>query len=93
MVILRADTISYMDASARAMLRALIDEWKPSGIRLCLAGAIGPVRDALASDGLIGNDQVCCHLNVQDAMMEWRSPGTVPSLNQAMAQQHRSHGA
>lgn len=92
-VILRADTISYMDASARAMLRALIDEWKPSGIRLCLAGAIGPVRDALASDGLIGNDQVCCHLNVQDAMMEWRSPGTVPSLNQAMAQQHRSHGA
>lgn len=88
LVVLQADTISYMDASARATLRALLEEWRDGGIQLCLAGAIGPVRDALAADGLLESGAVCCQLTVEDAMTNYRNPGSVPPSHQDMATQH-----
>jgi len=88
LVVLQADTISYMDASARATLRALLEEWRDGGIQLCLAGAIGPVRDALAADGLLESGAVCCQLTVEDAITNYRNPGSVPPSHQDMATQH-----
>ena len=88
LVVLQADTISYMDASARATVRALLTEWRSGGIQLCLAGAIGPVRDALASDGLLESGAVCCQLTVEDALANYRNPGSVPPSHQDMATQH-----
>lgn len=88
LVVLQADTISYMDASARAALKTLLSEWRVGGIQLCLAGAIGPVRDALAADGLLENGAVCCQLTVEDAMANYRNPGSVPPAHQNMATQH-----
>lgn len=88
LVVLQADTISYIDASARAALHALLEEWRAVGIQLCLAGAIGPVRDALAADGLLESGAVCCQLTVEDAMANYRNPGSVPPVHQNMATQH-----
>ncbi len=88
LVVLQADTIPYIDASARAALRALLEEWRVGGIQLCLAGAIGPVRDTLAADGLLESDAVCCQLTVEDAMANYRNPGSVPPAHQNIATQH-----
>lgn len=92
LVVLQADTMSYMDASARSTMHALVNEWSERGLKLCLAGAIGPVRDALASDGLLDSGDVCFHLNVVEALAEYRSPGSVPRSHHDMAQQHSVPG-
>ena len=88
LVVLQAHTVSYLDASARATIHQLVKEWAEEGLRLCLAGAIGPVRDALAADGLLDSGDVSFQLTVDDALTEHRSPGTVSQLHQNMAQQH-----
>ena len=80
--------MSYMDASARATMQALAKEWREKGLKLCLAGAIGPVRDALAADGLLESGEVCFQLNVNEALTEYHKPGSVPQSHQDMAQQH-----
>ena len=88
LIVLQADTVAYVDASAKAMLKNLIEEWQPHSIELCMAGTIGPVRDALMGDeGLVGLP-LRFQLNVHDALAEWRQPGSVPPVHQDMAQQH-----
>ncbi len=52
-IILNAEAINYIDSSAVHMLRQTIDELKNKGIKLVVAGAIGPTRDILYSSGLI----------------------------------------
>ena len=52
-IILNAEAINYIDSSAVFMLRALVQDLKAEGIRLLVAGAIGPTRDILHSSGLI----------------------------------------
>jgi len=89
LIILQADTLSYIDASARATIRAMILDWKSQGVQLCMAGAIGPVRDALASDGLLESGEVCFRLNVHQAMEEYNAPGTMPQSLKDLAQQHQ----
>ena len=88
LVVLQADTMSYLDASARAAIHLLIKEWQSEGLKMCLAGAIGPVRDALAADGLLDSGAVCFQLNVDDALTDYRAPGSVPQSHQDMAHQH-----
>ena len=89
LIILQADTLSYVDASARATFRAMILDWKSQGVQLCMAGAIGPVRDALASDGLLESGEVCFRLNVHQAMEEYNAPGTMPQSLKDLARQHQ----
>lgn len=58
-VILSAESIPYVDATATDMLRDLLDQFAKDDIELRLAGAIGPVRDVLERAGLmerIGRD-------------------------------------
>ena len=88
LVVLQADTLSYVDATARATLRRLVEEWKKHGIKFCLAGAIGPVRDALAGDGLLDCGGLYFQMSVIDAINEHQRPGSVPKSRQKMAQQH-----
>lgn len=54
-IILNAEAINYIDSSAVHMLRQLISELKNKGIKLVIAGAIGPTRDILYSSGLIND--------------------------------------
>jgi len=68
-VLLHAESIPYVDASACAMLSGLIDEWQKQGVTFKLAGAIGPTRDALHRAGLmdrIGADHF--HTGVEAAL-------------------------
>ena len=90
LIVIQADTISHIDASARATLRNLLQEWRAAGLEVCLAGAIGPVRDSLASDGFLDEGSISFQLNVDDALAEFDLPGSVSRRNQAMAQQHSS---
>ncbi|AEL24213.1 SulP family inorganic anion transporter [Cyclobacterium marinum] len=52
-IILNAEAINYIDSSAIHMLRQLIQELNSKGIKLLVAGAIGPARDIFYSSGLI----------------------------------------
>ena len=52
-IILNAEAINYIDSSAVHMLRQTIIELKNLGIKLVIAGAIGPTRDIFYSSGLI----------------------------------------
>ena len=88
LLVLQADTMSYIDASARATMRILVQDWRQQGVKLCLASAIGPVRDALAADGLLDSGDLCFQRNVMDALSEYHTPGSVPQSHQDMAQQH-----
>jgi len=52
-VILNAEAINYIDSSAVYMLRQTIVDLRNRGIKLVIAGAIGPTRDIFYSSGLI----------------------------------------
>ena len=88
LIVIQADTISHIDASARVTFRNLLQEWREAGLQVCLAGAIGPVRDTLASDGFLDDGSISFQLNVDDALAEFERPGSVSRRNQTMAQQH-----
>ncbi len=88
LIVIQADTISHVDASARSTFRIMLKEWRGAGLQVCLAGAIGPVRDILAADGFLDEGGVTFQLNVDDALAEFERPGSVSRRNQAMAQQH-----
>ncbi|NIJ44624.1 SulP family sulfate permease [Wenyingzhuangia heitensis] len=52
-VILNAESISYIDSSANAMLIKYIEQLKGQNIQFFITGAIGPTRDVLFNNGLI----------------------------------------
>lgn len=59
-LVINAEAINYIDATAGHRLHQLITEWQARGIRVVMSGVIGPVRDALAKLGLaelMGEDQ------------------------------------
>ena len=86
-IVLHADGIPYVDASATMMLNQLIDELEVLNISLHLAGAIGPVRDTLDSHGLLQRFQPSAlHATLEDAMSELSS-GTHNEDHDAIARQ------
>lgn len=52
-VILNAESISYIDSSANAMLMKYIQTLKQQNIQFFISGAIGPTRDVLFNNGII----------------------------------------
>ncbi|NJB82555.1 SulP family inorganic anion transporter [Wenyingzhuangia aestuarii] len=52
-VILNAESISYIDSSANAMLIKYIQSLKEQQIKFFITGAIGPTRDVLFNNGMI----------------------------------------
>jgi SulP family sulfate permease len=52
LIVLNAESISFMDSSAVHTIKDLIEEYRGVGVELVLAGVIGPVRDILFKSGL-----------------------------------------
>ncbi|WP_419213941.1 SulP family inorganic anion transporter [Maribacter sp. X9] len=52
-VILNAEAINYIDATAADMLTKVIHDIHESGIQFYIAGAIGPTRDIIFNSGII----------------------------------------
>ncbi|TLP75443.1 SulP family inorganic anion transporter [Maribacter sp. ACAM166] len=52
-IILNAESINYIDASAADMLTKLIHDIRESGKQFYIAGAIGPTRDIIFNTGII----------------------------------------
>lgn len=75
-------------ATARGVVESLVKEWQEIGLSFCLSGAIGPVRDAMAADGLLEHPHVRVHLTIPQALEDFRHPGSVRPSLQTMAKQH-----
>ena len=88
LIVLQADAMPYIDATARGVVESLVKEWEEIGLSFCLSGAIGPVRDAMAADGLLEHPHVRVHLTIPQALEDFRHPGSVPPSLQTMAKQH-----
>ena len=52
-IILNAESINYIDATAVDMLSKLIHDIREKGIQFYIAGAIGPTRDIIFNTGII----------------------------------------
>lgn len=64
LIVLNAESISFMDSSAVHTIKDLVADYRASGIELVLAGVIGPVRDILFKSGLaelLGEDGMFVH--------------------------------
>lgn len=90
LIVLQADTISYIDATSRETIKALVNQWHQKGWKTSISGAIGPVRDALAKDGLLMADQLSFQISVDHAVQQFNQPGSVPDAAMHLAQQHSS---
>jgi MFS superfamily sulfate permease-like transporter len=90
LIVLQADTISYIDATSRETIKALVNQWHQKGWKTSISGAIGPVRDALAKDGLLMADQLSFQISVDHAVQQFNQPGSVPDAAKHLAQQHSS---
>lgn len=84
--VLNAESINYMDATAGAMVSQLVKDLRGEGIEFRLAGAIGPVRDALKRSGLIMDiGEENCFVRTGDAINHFDDPTSVS--NQEIARQ------
>jgi SulP family sulfate permease len=64
LVVLNAESISFIDSSAIHVLGDMVNELRAQGVQLVLAGVIGPVRDILYRSGLsdlLGEDAMFVH--------------------------------
>jgi len=52
-IILNAESINYIDATAADMLTKLIHDFREKGYQFYIAGAIGPTRDIIFNTGII----------------------------------------
>ena len=80
LVVLNAEGISYIDASAGENLAKMIHQFSELNIDFRLAGAIGPVRDALKKRGLnelIGEDHY--FIKTSDAIDHFDHPNKANS--------------
>jgi SulP family sulfate permease len=72
MVLIDAESISFLDSTAIEMLRSLLAESKARNLYLFISGAKGPVRDAMYRSGLmqeIGAENMFVHAS--EAMEAW----------------------
>ncbi|MEO0405405.1 MAG: STAS domain-containing protein, partial [Bacteroidota bacterium] len=77
LVVMNAESINYLDATAGAMLEDLVRRLQQRGVDFRLAGAIGPVRDILKRTGLyrvIGEDHY--FVRTGDAIRHFDDPNT-----------------
>lgn len=91
-VILNAEAINYIDASASAMLINVIDDIHQRNIEFYIAGASGPIRDIIFKSGIIN----CLHkeylfVKIKEAVAYHDDPNTVPLLRERVAHQNQSN--
>ena len=91
-VILNAESINYIDASASAMLIKVIEEIHSNNIEFYIAGATGPIRDIIFRSGIIN----CLHkeylfVKIKEAVDYHDDPNTIPLLRERVAHQNQSN--
>lgn len=88
-VILNADAITYIDASASNMLTQVIAEIHQMGIAFYIAGAIGPTRDIIFKTGIINSlDKSHLFVRIKEAVAHFDDPSAVPDLWEKVAFQN-----
>ena len=90
-VILNAEAITYIDASASGMLIQVIDEIHQMNIKFYIAGAIGPTRDIIFKTGIINSlEKSYLFVKIKEAVAYFDDPAVVPDLWEKVAFQNRA---
>lgn len=91
-VILNAEAITYIDASASNMMIQVINEIHKMGIKFYIAGAIGPTRDIIFNTGIINTlDKSHLFVKIKEAVAYFDDPNSVPDLWEKVAFQNLGH--
>jgi len=89
-VILNAEAITYIDASASGMLIQVIDEIHQMNLKFYIAGAIGPTRDIIFKTGIINSlEKSYLFVKIKEAVAYFDDPAVVPDLWEKVAFQNR----
>ena len=91
-MILNAEAINYIDASASAMLINVIEEIHSRNIEFYIAGATGPIRDIIFKSGIINSlHKEYLFVKIKEAVAYHDDPNTIPLLRERVAHQNQSN--
>lgn len=90
-VILNAEAINYIDATAADMLTKLIHEIHENGVQFYIAGATGPTRDIIFASGIIDElRQEFLFVKTKEAVDFFDNPNEISVLAAKVACENRS---
>lgn len=90
-VILNAEAINYIDATAADMLAKTIQEIHDMGLQFYIAGAIGPTRDVIFSSGIIHElHREYLFVKTKEAVSFFDDPTAVSELSSRIAYENRN---
>lgn len=90
-VILNAEAINYIDATAAQMLINVIQKLHQQNIAFFIAGAIGPTRDIIFSSGIIDVlDREFLFVRTNEAVAYFEDPSMVSIISAKLAFQNKS---
>jgi SulP family sulfate permease len=88
-VILNAEAINYIDASASNMLIQVIDDVHKMNVQFFIAGAIGPTRDIIFSSGIVNClDKAYLFVKIKEAVDYFDDPNAIPKFREKVAYQN-----
>ncbi len=91
-VILNAEAINYIDASATQMLIRVIRELHTKDISFYIAGAIGPTRDIIFNSGIIKElGRECLFVETKEAVAYYDNPKAISEIGSRLAHQNRGN--
>lgn len=89
-IILNAEAISYIDASASQMLIKVIEEIHQKNIQFYIAGAIGPTRDIIFNSGIIeALHKEFLFVSIKEAVAYFDDPTILSSLQGKIAYENQ----
>jgi len=89
-VILNAEAINYIDATAADMLTKTIQEIHELGLQFYIAGAIGPTRDVIFSSGIIRElHREYLFVKTEEAVAFFDDPKAVSETSSRVAYENR----
>ena len=89
-IILNAEAINYIDATAAQMLTKVIREIHQKNIQFYIAGAIGPTRDIIFNSGIIDElHKEFLFVRIKEAVAYFDDPTTLSSLQEKIAYQNQ----
>ncbi len=92
-VILNAEAINYIDASAALVLINMIRDIHDRNIQFYIAGAIGPTRDIIFSSGIINElHREYLFVRTKEAVEYFDNPNSVSVIGTKLAYQNRGKG-
>ncbi|GGW23492.1 SulP family inorganic anion transporter [Arenibacter certesii] len=89
-VILNAEAINYIDASASNMLIQVIGDIHKMNVQFYIAGAIGPTRDIIFKSGIVNSlDKAYLFVKIKEAVDYFDDPNSISALRERVAYQNR----